>query len=79
MAQLESFVNSYIYSEIQLDCLFYARSIHKERNKTYFRRRVRHPLPRSILAITLNNLLGNKEYVFIAIAPRSTLAWSGST
>ena len=46
------------------------------------------PLPMSVLDMTLNNLivcsrnagaLGNVDYVFIAIAPRSTLAQSGST
>ena len=42
----------------------------------------------SILDITLNNLMvsfptagvsGNTEHPFIAIAPRSTLAWNGCT
>ena len=50
-------------------------------------RGVRPPLT-SVLDMTLNNLmvrfqqcwaLGNAEYPFIAIAPRSTLAQSGST
>ena len=34
----------------------------------------------SIFVVQLNTwALGNVEYPFIAISPRSTLAWSGST
>ena len=51
-------------------------------------RGVRPPRPTSVLDMTLNNLMvrlkwcrsfGNVEHLFIAIAPRSTLAQSGST
>ena len=36
-------------------------------------------LPTSVVDMTLNKLMGNAKYPFIAIVPRSTLAWSGST
>ena len=36
-------------------------------------------LPTSVLNLIVRLHLGNAEYLFIAITPRSTLAWSGST
>ena len=57
-------------------------------NRLHLCRVVRPPPQTSVLDMTLNNLmvcssnagaLGNAEYPFIAIAPRSTLARCGST